>query len=215
MNQDSPQRQGSSDDEGIERINALSDGVFAIAITLLVLNIEVPNDIPANLVTQELPGQLAALVPDLLSYAISFLVIGSYWMAHRAIFQGIRALKRGLIWLNILFLMFVAFLPFPTALLDEYPNYQLPVALYAGSLAVARLPLTAIWWYATHNRRLIHEHLDARTVKLHRIRGLAIPLVFLLSISLSFISTTAAIFSWVLLFVIDFVIFGVGRLRQE
>lgn len=215
MNQDSPQRQGSSADEGIERINALSDGVFAIAITLLVLNIEVPNDIPANLVTQELPGRLAALVPDFLSYAISFLVIGSYWMAHRAIFQGIRALDRGLIWLNILFLMFVAFLPFPTALLDEYPNYQLPVALYAGSLAVARLPLTAIWWYATHNRRLIHEHLDARTVRSHRIRGLAIPLVFLLSISLSFISTTAAIFSWILLFVIDFVVLGVGRLRQE
>lgn len=215
MNQDSPQRQGSSDDEGIERINALSDGVFAIAITLLVLNIEVPSDIPTNFVSQDLPGRLAALVPDLLSYAVSFLVIGSYWMAHRAIFQGIRALDRGLIWLNILFLMFVAFLPFPTALLDEYPSYQLPVALYAGSLAVARLPLTAIWWYATHNRRLIHEHLDARTVRLHRIRGLGIPLVFMLSISISFVSTTAAIFSWVLLFVIDFVILGVGRLRQE
>ncbi len=213
MAQVNPQRRGSSDDEGIERINALSDGVFAIAITLLVLNIEVPNDIPANLVAQELPGRLAALVPDLLSYVVSFLVIGSYWMAHRAIFQGIRALDRVLIWLNFLFLMFVAFLPFPTALLDEYPNYQLPVALYAGSLAVARLPLTTIWWYAAHNRRLIHEHLDARTVWFHRIRGLGIPLVFLLSISISFISITAAIFSWVLLFVIDLVVLSVVRPR--
>ncbi len=213
MEEVSPQRQGSGDDEGTERINALSDGVFAIAITLLVLNIEVPNDIPADLVAQELPGRLAALVPDLLSYAVSFLVIGSYWMAHRAIFQGIRALDRGLMWLNILFLMFVAFLPFPTALLDEYPNYQLPVALYAGSLAVARLPLTAIWWYATHNRRLIHEHLDARTVRLHRIRGLGIPLIFLLSIGVSFISIPAAMLSWILLFIIDFVILSVSRPR--
>ncbi len=213
MEEVSPQRQGSGDDEGTDRINALSDGVFAIAITLLVLNIGVPDDIPADRVAQDLPGRLDELIPELLSYAISFLVIGSYWMAHRAIFQKIRAVDRGLMWLNILFLMFVAFLPFPTALLDEYPNDQLPVALYAGSLAVARLPLTAIWWYATHNRRLVHEHLDARTVRWHRIRGLGIPLIFLLSIGVSFISLTTAKLTWILLFVIDIVILEIDRSR--
>ncbi len=213
MEEVSPQRQGSGDDEGTERINALSDGVFAIAITLLVLNIGVPNDIPAGRVAQQLPGRLAELTPELLSYVVSFLVIGSYWMAHRAIFQGIRAVDKGLMWLNILFLMFVAFLPFPTALLDEYPDDQLPVALYAGSLAVARLPLTAIWWYATHNRRLIHEHLDARTVRWHRIRGLGIPLIFLLSVGISFISIPAAKLTWILLFVIDIVILEIDRSR--
>ncbi len=213
MEEVSPQRQGSGDDEGIERLNALSDGVFAIAITLLVLNIEVPNDIPADRVAQELPGRLAELIPDLLSYVVSFLVIGSYWMAHRSIFQDIRAVDRGLMWLNILFLMFVAFLPFPTALLDEYANDQLPVVLYAGSLAVARLPLTAIWWYATHNRRLIHGHLDARTVRWHRMRGLGIPLIFLLSIGVSFISLTAAKLTWILLFVIDIIVLEINRPR--
>lgn len=213
MEEVSPQRQGSGDDEGIERINALSDGVFAIAITLLVLNIEVPNDIPADRVAQELPGRLAELIPDLLSYVVSFLVIGSYWMAHRSIFQDIRAVDRGLMWLNILFLMFVAFLPFPTALLDEYANDQLPVVLYAGSLAVARLPLTAIWWYATHNRRLIHGHLDARTVRWHRMRGLGIPLIFLLSIGISFISLTAAKLTWIILFVIDIIVLEINRPR--
>lgn len=213
MEEVSPQRQGSGDDEGIERINALSDGVFTIAITLLVLNIEVPNDIPADRVAQELPGRLAELIPDLLSYVVSFLVIGSYWMAHRSIFQDIRAVDRGLMWLNILFLMFVAFLPFPTALLDEYANDQLPVVLYAGSLAVARLPLTAIWWYATHNRRLIHGHLDARTVRWHRMRGLGIPLIFLLSIGVSFISLTAAKLTWVILFVIDIIVLEINRPR--
>lgn len=213
MEEVSSQRQGSGDDEGIGRINALSDGVFAIAITLLVLNIEVPNDIPADRVAQELPGRLAELIPDLLSYVVSFLVIGSYWMAHRAIFQDIRAVDRGLMWLNILFLMFVAFLPFPTALLDEYANDQLPVVLYAGSLAVARLPLTAIWWYATHNRRLIHAHLDARTVRWHRMRGLGIPLIFLLSIGVSFISLTAAKLTWIILFVVDIIVLEINRPR--
>ena len=210
MNQVSPEQQGINDAREIGRMNALSDGVFAIAITLLVLNIEVP-DIPANLVAQELPSRLIALVPDLLSYVISFLVISSYWMAHRNIFQGIRGVDGVMTWLNILFLMFVAFLPFPTALLDEYPNYQLPVVIYAASLAIARLPLTAIWWYATGNRRLIHGHLDARTVRLHRLRGLGLPLIFLLSIGVSFISVNAAMFSWVLLFVIDLVIRRISR----
>lgn len=212
MNQVSPEQQVINGDSEIGRVNALSDGVFAIAITLLVLNIEVPN-IPANLVAQELPSTLIALVPDLLSYVISFLVIGSYWIAHRNIFQGIRSPDRVIIWLNILFLMFVAFLPFPTALLDEYSNYQLPVVIYAGSLAVARLPLTAIWWYATSNRRLIHGHLDSSTVSLHRLRGLGIPLIFLLSIGVSFISVKAAIFSWVLFFIIDWVILRMRRSR--
>lgn len=213
MNQVSQQEhQGVNEDDEIGRIYALSDGVFAIAMTLLVLNIEVP-DIPEDLVAQELPGRLIALVSPLLSYVISFLVIGSYWIAHRAIFQSIRAVDRRLIWLNLLFLMFVAFLPFPTALLDEYPDYQLAVVIYAASLAIARLPLSAIWWYATGTRGLVHDHVDTSTVRFHRIRGLGIPLIFLLSIGVSFISVNAAIFSWVLLLGIDSVILRIIRSR--
>ena len=203
MNQVNPEPRGTDDDRDLGRITALSDGVFAIAITLLVLNIEVP-DIPANLVAQELPSRLISLVPDLLAYVISFLVIGSYWMSHRTVFRAIRDLDRRLMWLNIVFLMFVAFLPFPTALLDEYSDYQLPVVIYAASLAMARLPLTAIWWYSTSDRRrMVHGHIDAGTVRHHRLRGLAIPLVFLLSIGISFVSVRAAVLSWALLVVLD------------
>ena len=204
--------QGTDEDREFGRLNALSDGVFAIAITLLVLNIEVP-DVPPRRVAQELPTQLIGLVPDLLSYLISFLVIGAYWMAHRAVFRGIRSLDRKLIWLNTLFLMFVAFLPFPTALLDKYPGDRLTVAIYAGSLAIARLPLTGIWWYATKDRRLVHNNIDASEIRLHRIRGIGIPLVFLLSIAVSFISIRAAMFSWVFLFVIDSLILREVRSR--
>ena len=205
-------RQGTDDDREFGRLNALSDGVFAIAITLLVLNIEVP-DVPPGRAAQELPTQLVGLVPDFLSYLISFLVIGAYWMAHRAVFRGIRSLDRTLIWLNILFLMFVAFLPFPTALLDKYPGDRLTVAIYAGSLAIARLPLTAIWWYATRDQRLVHANVDPSEIRLHRIRGLGIPLVFLLSIGISFISIRVAMLSWVFLFVIDSLILREVRSR--
>ena len=214
MDRANRERQGTDDDRDLGRLNALSDGVFAIAITLLVLNIEVP-DVPPSRVAQELPNQLIGLAPDFLSYVTSFLVIGAYWMAHRAVFRGIRSLDRTLIWLNILFLMFVAFLPFPTALLDEYPGDRLTVVIYAGSLAMARLPLTAIWWYATRDRCLVHDHIDPSDIRLHRIRGLGIPLVFVLSIGISFISVRAAMFSWLSLFVIDSVILREARYRQR
>jgi uncharacterized membrane protein len=199
---------------GLDRILALSDGVFAIAMTLLVLNIEVP-EIPEDLVARELPGALLDLWPKYLSYVISFLVILFYWTAHHSIFGLIKNHDKGLIWLNSLFLMFIAFLPFPTALLGEYGEQPLVVAIYAGSLAVTRLLLTAAWWYASGDRRLVVEGLDPGTMKAFSIRGLAIPLIFLISIVISLFSVTAAICSWLLLMVIDFVLLRVLRRYWE
>jgi uncharacterized membrane protein len=112
-------------------------------MTLLVLEIQVP-DIPANLVAEELPEQLLGLWPKYLSYVISFLVILSFWMAHHSIFSAIRGYDKVLIWLNLLFLMFVAFLPFPTSLLGDYGNQQVVVVIYTGSVAITRLILSAL-----------------------------------------------------------------------
>ena len=126
----------------LERIVFFSDAVFAIAITLLVLDIKVP-EIPERLVAQELPEALAALWPKFLSYVLSFVVILFYWTAHHRIFHAIKDYDWNLIWLNSLFLMCIAFLPFPTALLGEYGNHQLPVVIYAGSVAITRLMLSA------------------------------------------------------------------------
>ena len=204
---------GAQKDQGskeLDRIVTFSDGVFAIAITLLVLNIETP-EIPANLIAEELPGRLLDLWPKFLSYVISFLIILTYWIAHHSIFSAIRGYDRKLIWLNSLFLMCVAFLPFPASLFGEYGDQPLVVAIYAGSLAITRLLLTAVWWYASSGRRLVDRDLDANMIKAYRLRGLAIPFIFLLSIFISFLSVSAAVYSWVLLIVVDFVLFRVLR----
>ena len=137
-----------------DRIVNLSDGVFAIAITLLVLDIRVP-EIPENLVAGQLPGELLSLWPRYLGYILSFVSISVFWMIHHSIFRPIGTYDRNLLYLNFLFLMVVAFVPFPTALLGEYGNHQLLVAIYAGTLAVGRLLLTAIYWYSTRNARLV------------------------------------------------------------
>jgi uncharacterized membrane protein len=188
-----------------DRIVNLSDGVFAIAITLLVLDIRVP-EIPDAMVASELPAALLSLWPKYLGYVLSFVVISTFWVVHHSIFRPIREYDRGLLYLNLVFLMFVAFVPFPTSLLGEYSDHQLPVAIYAGTLAIGRLLLTTIHWYSTRDDRLVGDPQDPREVRFYLIRGLAMPVIFLLSIGVSFFSVGAAIWSWVVMIVVDAVV---------
>ena len=193
-----------------DRIVNLSDGVFAIAITLLVLDIRVP-DIPENMVSSQLPGALLSLWPKYLGYILSFIGISAFWVIHHGIFQPIRTYDRNLLYLNLLFLMVVAFVPFPTSLLGEYGDRQLPVAIYAATLAVGRLLLTAIHWYSTKNDRLLDEPQDPATVRFFLIRGLTIPAIFLLSIVISFFSVSVAIWMWLVMLAVD----GLVRRRRS
>ena len=188
-----------------DRIVNLSDGVFAIAITLLILDIRVPN-IPENMVSSQLLGALLSLWPKYLGYILSFVGISAFWLIHHSIFRPIRSYDRILLYLNFLFLMVVAFVPFPTSLLGEYGNHQLPVAIYAATLAVGRLLLTAIHWYSTRNDRLLDEPQDPATVRFFLIRGLTIPVIFLLSIVISFFSVSVAIWTWFVMLAVDTVV---------
>lgn len=195
-------RENTENGRELDRIVFFSDAVFAIAITLLVLDIHVP-EIPERLVDEQLPGRLLALWPKYLSYVLSFVVILMYWMAHHITFRAIKRYDRTLIWLNSLFLMCIAFLPFPTSLLGEYGDNQLAVAIYAASVAVARLLLTAVWWYASSGHRLIDESFPESTIRIYLVRGLAVALAFVISIGISFFSVSAATYFWILLVVAD------------
>jgi uncharacterized membrane protein len=188
-----------------DRIVNLSDGVFAIAITLLILDIRVPN-IPENMVSSQLLGALLSLWPKYLGYILSFVGISAFWIIHHSIFRPIRSYDRILLYLNFLFLMVVAFVPFPTSLLGEYGDHQLPVAIYAATLAVGRLLLTTIPWYSTRNDRLLGEPQDPATVRFFLIRGLTIPVIFLLSIVISFFSVSVAIWTWFVMLAVDTVV---------
>jgi uncharacterized membrane protein len=201
-------RENTENGRELDRIVFFSDAVFAIAITLLVLDIHVP-EIPDRLVDEQLPGRLLALWPKYLSYVLSFVVILMYWMAHHITFRAIRRYDRTLIWLNSLFLMCIAFLPFPTSLLGEYGDNQLAVAIYAASVAVARLLLTAVWWYASSGHRLIDESFPESTIRIYLVRGLAVALAFVISIGISFFSVSAATYFWILLVVADNVLIRV------
>jgi uncharacterized membrane protein len=128
-------------EEGIGRILALSDGVFAIAITLLILEIAVP----ATTSDAGLPKALLGLWPRYLAYVVSFVVIARFWVIHRLAFRLIGRDDAVLVWLNLLLLMFVAFLPFPTAVLGEHAGSPAAAVLYAISVVLASIASAAYW----------------------------------------------------------------------
>lgn len=185
------------DQFGLERLVFFSDAVFAIAITLLALEIRLPA-LEQGITDAMLLRSLAALWPKYLSFVISFLVIGAFWMGHHRKFRLIERYDRRLIWLNLLLLMTVAFIPFPTSVISEYGNTTGTI-FYAASMTVSGLVLAALWWYASHHNRLVDPHLDRQQRRHETLRTLVVPGIFFLSIGIALIDNELAKFSWILI----------------
>lgn len=172
---------------GRNRVEALTDGVFAVAMTLLVLDIKVP-ELEQAVASAELPYRLLALWPKFLSYAISFVILGVYWVGHHLQLSFIRSADRPLLWINILFLLWVALVPFSTALLSEYTKHRLAIAVYGGNMIAIGLTLALHWWYATARRRHVDPDVHPGLVRAAMSRVLMGPLLYLVAIVLSFFS---------------------------
>ncbi|MCW5854272.1 MAG: DUF1211 domain-containing protein [Anaerolineae bacterium] len=192
-------------DKQLERIIFFSDAIFAIAITLLVLEIRVPELEPAR-AAAELGGALLALAPKYFSYFISFMAIGVYWTAHHRLFQYIVRYDRRLIWLNLLLMLCIAFLPFPTAVMGAYYDVPVAIVFYAASVGVTGLVRALLWWYAASGYRLLDPKTDPAIVRLETERGLVTPLVFFASILIVPFSITLATLSWTLTLVLTLLI---------
>jgi len=178
--------------EGIGRILALSDGVFAIAITLLVIQIALPATAEADV----LPSALLRLWPRYLAYVLSFLVIARFWVAHHLAFRLIARYDSMLVWLNLLLLMFVAFLPFPTAVLGEHLAAPPAAVLYATAVGLTSAASAGFWWYSSGRSWLLKSGLDPLQVKILRARSLAGPVFFALTLPLAAYAPYAAEAAW-------------------
>ena len=170
------------DKVGLERILFFSDAVFAIAITLLALEIRLPP-LPETATNAQLLAALGTLWPRYLSYIISFLAIGMMWLSHHRAFRHVHQYSDRLILLNILFLLLIGFLPFPTAVIGEFGN-TVSTIFYAAAMAAAGLMFALLWRYVRAEGRVFWT-----------------PLVFLLSIPLALWSPDAAKYFWLLILV--------------
>ena len=173
------------------RLNAISDGVFAIVITLMVFEIKIPEIAPGKAAT-ELSPALLKLVPDFTILFLSFVILGIYWVGHNNVFLHVIRHNRLLLWLNILFLLIVALIPFPAALLIRYGDAQISVILYGLNLAIGGVLLDLIWGYATYNRRLMCDSVRPELIRSFHVRILTGPLIYVVAIGVSFFSLLAA-----------------------
>lgn len=179
--------------EEFARVLAFSDGLFAIAMTLLVVGIAVPElRAPSE---GELWDALADLHPAYVSFFISFVVIGRYWVAHHQFFRLLAKLDYGLIWINLIYLAFVAFLPFPTALLGTYFENPVSVAAYAVSIALVS-GLEVVLLRHAHRHRLLAHQLPDDVYRWAVLLSSTPVLFFLGSIPIAFASTTVAVLFW-------------------
>jgi uncharacterized membrane protein len=180
-------------DRDVQPVAYFNDAVFAIAMTLLVVSIRVPSGTSADTLGRALRG----LGSSFASYGISFIVIGFYWLGFHRQLHFLKRFDGTTLVLDLLFLMTVAFLPFPPLLLNRYFG-SVSVIFYASSMAASGLLLGMLWIYPSR-RRLLRD-VDARLNRYYTLRALYPPLIFLLSIPIAVAAPQAAEYPWILVF---------------
>jgi uncharacterized membrane protein len=191
-----PRRNYGRETVEFARTLTFTDGLFAIAMTLLVVDLAVPTLNDASSVS-ELADKLNDDSAKFISFFISFAVIGRYWLAHHTYFSALARIDRRLISLNLLYLAFIAFLPFPTALLGEYFTNPLSIAIYAVNVALVS-GMEVVLFNHAQNHDLLERKLPRDVYRYGVAMSLAPVFFFLLSIPVAFISTTVAACMWFL-----------------
>lgn len=182
---------------GLERLIFFSDAVFAIAITVLILDIHLPpgGDTADN-------GQLLRILTRLwhkyLAYIISFWVIGQYWISHHRKFLLIKRFDNRLLSFNLLLLLVIAFIPFPTAVISENGNRTATI-FYALVMALGGLLVTVLWWHAVRNHNLVDHQLSRKLLRQELVAPLATAAIFHLSIGISFLDAGLVRIFWALI----------------
>ena len=191
----------------IDRIVFFSDAVFAIAMTLLVLPlVGGRSDLPVW-------EQIRSRAPELYAFALSFWVIGLYWLGHHRVYRRVRAYDEGSMLLNLLQLFCVAFLPYPTALSGRYSDDVAATVFYAASMTVLGLVTAIHVWYLVRHRRF--ADVDDRTGRRMVLRSLVVPFVFVPTIPIAFANVTVARSLWWSAFVIGSMFRAVPRSGSE
>ena len=176
----------------MRRMEFFSDGVFAIAITLLVI------ELPFEQVREgELDKTLRHDWPSLAAFVLSFLTIGIVWMHHTAMLDALARVDRTALLLNLVFLMTIAFMPFPTALLADYfdtsDDSSAATVTYSGAWLLVALALTCFWLYVTHGRRLVRDDVSNDGIRRLRRFQLVITGSYVVFTALAFVNPVAAL----------------------
>jgi len=191
-----PRRTYGRDTVEFARTLTFTDGLFAIAMTLLVVDLAVPTLADTTSV-HELADKLNDDSAKFVSFFISFAVIGRYWLAHHQFVSLLKAMDQPIVFLNLVYLAFIAFLPFPTALLGEYFSNPLSIVIYAVNVAFVSGMEVVLLRHAYRNR-LLEKQPSEEVYRYATVMSLSPVLFFAISIPIAFVSTPIAVCMWFL-----------------
>lgn len=196
-----PAEQWSVESSDFGRVIAMSDGVFAFALTLLAVNITLPA-LDAARVGTELPEALWNLREAFLIYVLAFFIVYAKWNVHRRLFRILKRYDNRLLRLNMLFLLFIAAMSLPANVIGSYGDQPAAVMFFAGFQVLATFVEVVTWTYATFRHRLVAPDLSDEWIGVNGLRIWLAILVFALSIPIALWSTDVAEYSWLLLIVL-------------
>ena len=179
-------------------METLTDGVFAIVMTILVLEIAVPQ-LSHSEAAIELPKQLIELWPVILSYGTSFIILGLFWIAHDYQFHYIKRANRTFLWITIFYLMFIAFVPFSTSLIGEYGDQQISVIIYGINIIIVLVWAYLQWKYATKEHRLVDDDLDPKFITIMSRRIIVGIILYAFAIAISLLNTQVSLVLFILI----------------
>jgi len=179
------EHEGRPLDVGKNRIEALSDGIFAVAMTLLIFEFHVP-DLPHDAPNVKVLPALLHLWPKFVSYAVSFVSLGVFWVGHHNMYHAVRRADRSLLWLNIFFFMFVAFLPFSTSVLNAFPETEVAPLMFGANLTIIGWLLFFQWRYAVWQHGMLADFVSEPFRKVVQTRFLLYPVVATLTMFICF-----------------------------
>jgi uncharacterized membrane protein len=206
----------SEQDPRLHRLLFLSDGVYAIALTLLAVELVLPET-AADLHGGALLDSLLESWPKVLAFLTSFTVIANFWVGHNVLFQHVRRFDGGLMWLALLQLLCIAFIPFPTSVIGGHISYPVAQQFYFATLLFAGLVMAALWWYMNSGRRLVDPDLSPRFVRRTHIISAVLPITLLILMALV-ASGVGRLINPLLLFALAtlcFIALGVLEWREE
>jgi uncharacterized membrane protein len=166
----------------LERLILFSDAVFAIAITLLVIEIKIPVLPHQEISDDHLLHKLAELIPKFVGFLVSFLLIGQYWIVHHRMFGFVINFNQKLIWLNLLFLLCVALMPFSTGFYSEYAGMPVlsPVIFYTCNIALLGAINFFMWRYLSNPEKGLTENLSSQLARYSSLRAITVPVIFII-----------------------------------
>jgi uncharacterized membrane protein len=170
-------------DPRLDRLIFLADGVYAIALTLLAVELGL-SEAAADLEGRALFESLLDAWPRILGFLTSFTFIANFWVGQLVIFNFVRRFDGRLMWLTLLQLLCVAFIPFPTSVIGQHVGDPVAQEFYFGTLILTGLSLAALWWYASSGHRLVDPGLSTRIIRRTHLISLGVPMTFLLLMGL-------------------------------